>query len=363
MIRNSKKNQLKNIQLLKYNDSREVSPTNKFYIKDGLNSHETFEINNDSFSFNNNKNIFSKLDNFSCVKKETPKFTAISNQKSTPTENLMSNFAAIKNQIRYNNNIKKIFKNKQEKGGNFFSKIDKKKYFNSHKNDPFVISKNSNCLTRQSSKTKANTSSHKSRLLSLKVQKTPKILSQKYLELFNTNFLLNKDYKKNSKKIISKEFSYNSKHFIDSSSQNNLFEKNIFQLKSSKLKSTSKINNTIFPSNKIRAKELSEDFKNDFFKILKISSSNSNKRNIDEKNSFDNTLKKNKKSRFNIRYQSASKFSQSGSINESDDYSNIRSEQIEKPKNLKKQINIAQYLKKPNSSNKKCPLVPNLDYF
>lgn len=351
--------------------STEDSPSNRFYLNKGKNTEKTFEINNDSFSFNNNqKNIFNKIENLSCVKKETPKFSAMSNQKSAPTENLMANFAAIKNQIRYKENMKKVLNNQKQIGGNFGSGNDRRKILESLLNNQLGVSKMPQCVTRQSSKTRSGMVSHKQRLQSMKIRKTPKVLSQKNLELFNTNYLLHQYNLKSSKKIISKELSYTSKPSLNSHLPESIFQQDIFKLKSSKLKSTSKLNNIIYAPNEIKAKELSEDFKNDFIKGLKIPYTNYNDGRMESSQKF--SLKDTVRSKGNgkgkgkvsMRYQSASKMgNEEYGFDRDDECSSSRSKQMKESKLSQREIVKMRYLKKVGSSNRKRPLVPNLDYF
>ena len=63
----------------------------------------------DSFSFSRHPNdIFSPVGNFSCVKKETPKFGRAENQKSTPTRNMIRKLTAIRNQIRLQRDMENV---------------------------------------------------------------------------------------------------------------------------------------------------------------------------------------------------------------------------------------------------------------
>lgn len=63
----------------------------------------------DSFSFSRHPNdIFSPTGNFSCVKKETPKFGRAENQKSTPTRNMIRKLTAIRNQIRLQRDMENV---------------------------------------------------------------------------------------------------------------------------------------------------------------------------------------------------------------------------------------------------------------
>ena len=365
------------------------SPVKKFYIPPGISSKITFEVDNDSFSFNNKqKNIFNKMENFSCVKKETPKFSSISNQKSTPTENLMANFAAIRNQKRYKENLNKVLKNNDsfDKGGNFFARFTKNNInHNVLLKEELVKESFGQCLTRPSSISKKNLS-YKKRLMSsknLRQAKKPKILGQKHFEIFENNFLSknsnsNLQSAKNINNIISKELSYTSKPSLNFQKPNPKInpielDLNYFKPKTREIKSSTKKSKIKFSENRIKAQELSEDFKQDFLKGLKISFTGSKKLTDSNKisskqNNLIDTLSKNKatskikEKKISLRYQSAKKLGNNfadENINTFNDYFKIEKES----KLFQREMKNMMLSKKCSYTNKKSPIVPSFDYF
>ena len=196
--------------------STKMEMSNDFFLPLGRCPND-YPLRNDSFSFNTKaKEIFNPVENFSCVKKETPKFGRAENQTSTPCANMIKKLTLIRNQIRFEKSFNKVF-NKQknyqreqshsklfpgEKARVFLNKNPKKKKLArsskkinpTYQNDLQLYSQNSSFL----SKSKRVNSQKKSK-------KGPKIFGKKHLEIFHSKFNSNhKNKQRNVDNCISK---------------------------------------------------------------------------------------------------------------------------------------------------------------
>lgn len=310
------------------------------------------ESKNDSFSFNTkSKEIFNPVENFSCVKKETPKFGRAENQTSTPSQNMIRKLTLIRNQIRFEKSFNQVFNKKKnfnrepshsklfpgEKARIFQNKIQKrnslvrssKKINRRYVKDMEIYSPNSSFL----SKSKRVTSQKRSK-------KGPKIFGKKHLQIFHSKFNLNRDkdndkldcFISNGLKIKPIRESEKRKYRMNYKENNSIkeSENNVpVSLSSNWNKLYPMLSNLKPISNnpKIKAKHLPKVFQDQFreqiinsFRNIStnvsiVSSKKETKNNLfgtkshskNMKRKLDQSVKRKRKMKLNLRYQSARK--------------------------------------------------------
>ena len=331
--------------------STKMEMSNEFFLRPGM-APEDLPSRNDSFSFNNkSKEIFNPVENYSCIKKETPKFGRSENHTSTPSQNIIQKLALIKNKIRlvktFNEVLKqdpnsisdfkvselfpgekaRLFSNKAIKKNRLYR--SSKKINRRYQNENEIDSSNSSFLSKGK---RMGSQQHK------RGKKGPKILGQKHLEIFHSKYL-------NKQKNMNERFDC----FVSNSTQN---KSNANQQKRTKQVNfkdqimTSQFGKSqnrrpkypwpdMFPlistpkmipkPTQLKAKHLPKQFQTQFrkgimssFRMISSNASNKsaskeNKKKLStEKNKnnvkfYDHSAKRNRNKKLNLRYQSARK--------------------------------------------------------
>jgi len=388
--------------------STTVNMTKEFFLPSGVN-HCNLQTRNDSFSFNKkNQDIFNPVENFSCIKKETPKFGRVENQISTPSKNMIEKLTKIKNQIRLEKTLNQVLHLKKEasngksqnnlfpgeKAREFQNQISKRRKLASS------VKKIDNQFTNENDNQSSNSSflSKGKRVLSYKVKRSkkgPKILGKKHLEIFHSKFMQkvdkapqkfncfisnrnkrknkkeNQKYQKRTKsKQTRKSFKKNPTLNTQNPTPNPLWAELFPMLSGHKL----------LPKNpQIKAKHLSKNFQNQFRKGILNSF-----RNIPNNSSFTSASKENtssiKKSKFdeqqrnlepssnrnrklNLRYQSARKCTYSTKKCEHLGLTQ-RNPNSGKMENqfLMRELRFMIDKNKGRSASKKKPIIPTIDF-
>lgn len=389
--------------------STTMNTQQEYFLPSGLNPSD-FPTPNDSFSFNKkSKDIFNPLENFSSVKKETPKFGKAENHLSTPTKDMIEKLTKIRNHFRWKKNCKEVFHHKKdakdesqfgqlfkEKAGVFSNKIKPRVKLGrySHKNTPDFHHKNDGFSENSSflSKGKRVSSSKK------RIKKSPKILGKNHLEFFYSNFANN--INKSPQKL--KEFSLQ-KEQKNSENERLKYKKRKIKIQNKemiltktgqKIKLGSKVtwpkmfeilpkSNFESKNQRIKAKHLPKNFQEDFLISIKNSFRNPTNNSV-----FKSPTKENRTSKLDTTKDK-------NSDKKKCDYSsrktrgrklNLRYQSAQKPKNLLKKaenfdlrarnpgkLNIDnQFLmrelrfmidkKKRQSTTKKKPILPFVDF-
>ena len=383
-----------------------VNRTKEFFLPLGV-SHCDPQSRNDSFSFNKkNTDIFNPLENFSCVKKETPKFGRTENQISTPSENMMQKYAEIKNQIRLEQALNKVLHfNKETPNGMLPNKLfpgEKAREFQNRrlKRARRVCSskKMSSKRNIENEPQSSNSSflSKGKRVLSSKgkrSKKGPKILGKKHLEIFHSKFL-----NKSNKAPLNCFIIYGNKQKskIDSLK----YQKRTHQKKANEgftKNKSSKVQNAtpnpdwseLFPmlsdpkmipkNHQVKAKHLTKNFQKEFRKRIlnpyRTIANNSTFKSPCKKNksisktpileshhkNYNKSLKRNRK--LNLRYQSARKcnFSNKNDQNLGLTHRNLNQGALEN-QFLMRELRFMMDKSKGRSVSKKNPIIPILDF-
>jgi hypothetical protein len=334
--------------------STNIDLAKNFFLPPGL-QRPDLASKNDSFSFTSkSKDIFNPVENASCVKKETPKFGRTDNHTSTPSKNMMNKLARIRNQIRLENSFKQVFQqeplNFGEKAFAKPSRVSKGRDFQEKLGRRGLSAKKGNLNTSGHSKMNQSNSSFLSKKKRVGSQqlnrnkKGPKILGQKHLEIFHSKFLNKQTPSKQTfQGVVSGTGMCHKDPFREFQKRNYPcnFETDPFstlKLLTSKRVSKERMwtkmtpqltnPNVVGPNPEIRAKNLSKMFKdqfrmgilNSFRNVgkkgnLKSPSKENRKskvlestRNGSAVKQKDQSVKRFKKRKLNLRYQSARKY-------------------------------------------------------
>lgn len=174
--------------------STNIDLTQNFFLRPGLHP-DSLPSRNDSFSFTNkSKEIFNPVENASCVKKETPKFGRADQHTSTPSKNMLHKLALVRNQIRLENTFKQVL---QVPPAETASQLFRRQFLGQKMRGLGEAKKPRRPGSSRQAKVGGATGKENTSFLSKgkggsvqkRSKKGPKILGQKHLEIFHNKFL------------------------------------------------------------------------------------------------------------------------------------------------------------------------------